>query len=152
VTSRAQRALEERVIRAAEAALADHHYVSALDIFVGMRLLAPAHVQEWRSGRVPYLERVIQSNLRKISRSMHVFRVWARERGLKPSETVYLARTRGSRRQLRFSKSGDRGIEQAYRTHFVSPELSARKHEQLQARLSAPPEIVVFSTLRDSEG
>src|SRR5260370_21703217 len=134
------------MIRAAEAALADHHYVSALDIFVGMGLLAPAHVREWRNGRIPYLERVIQSNLPKISRSMHVFRVWARERGLKPSETAYLARTGGPRRDLRFSKSGDPGIEQAYRTHFVSPELSARKQERLQARLSAPPQIVVFST------
>src|SRR5438034_6714686 len=115
-----------------------------------MGLLAPAHVREWRSGRIPYLERVIQSNLRKISRSMHVFRVWARERGLKPSETAYLARTRGPKRHLRFSKSGDCGIEKAYRTHFVSPELFTRKQERLQARLSAPPEIVVFSTLRDS--
>ena len=32
MASRTQRTLEERVIRAAEAALADHHYVSALDI------------------------------------------------------------------------------------------------------------------------
>ncbi len=67
------RTLEERVIRAAEAALADHHYVGALDIFVGMGLLAPAHVREWRNGRIPYLEQVIQGNLHKISRSMHVF-------------------------------------------------------------------------------
>jgi hypothetical protein len=142
--------LEERVIRAAEAALADHHYVSALDIFVGMGLLPPAHVRDWRNGRIPYLEHVIQGNLRKISRSMRVFRAWARERGLKPSETAYLPRTRGPGRELRFSKSGDPGIEQAYRTHFVSPELSGKKQEGLQARLSAPPEIVVFSTLRDS--
>jgi len=138
------------VVRAAEAALADHHYVSALDIFVGMGLLAPAHVRDWRNGRIPYLERVIQGNLHKISRSMHAFRVWARGRGLKPRETAYLAGVRGPRRDLRFSKSGEPGIEQAYRTHFVSPELSARKQERLQARLSAPPEIVVFSTLRDS--
>lgn len=150
VTSRAQRSLGERVVRAAEAALADHHYVSALDIFVGMGLLAPAHVRGWRQGRIPYLEHVIQDNLRKISRSMRVFRAWARGRGLKPSETAYLARTRGPRRELRFSKSGDPGIEQAYRTHFVSPELSGKKQERLRARLSAPPEIVVFSTLRDS--
>lgn len=150
MTSKVQRTLEERVIRAAEAALADHHYVSALNIFVGMGLLLPAHVRDWRNGRIPYLERVIQGNLRKISRSMHVFREWARERGLKPSETAYLARTRGPRRELRFSKSGEPGIEQAYRTHFVSPELSGKKRERLRARLSAPPEIVVFSTLRDS--
>ena len=124
MTSKAQRTLEERVIRVAEAALAEHHYASALDVFAGMGLLAPVHVRDWRRGRIPYLDRVIQGNLHKISRSMHIFRVWAQERELKPSETAYVARTRGPRRELQFSKSGDPGIEQAYRTHFVSPELS----------------------------
>jgi hypothetical protein len=104
--------------------LADHHYASALDVFTGMGLLAPVHVRDWRRSRIPYLDRVIQGNLHKISRSMHIFRVWAQERGLKPSETAYVARTRGPRRELRFSKSGDPGIEPAYRTRFVSPELS----------------------------
>ena len=52
MTSWARLTLEERVTRAAEAALADHHYVSALDIFVGMGLLAPAHVLDWRNGRI----------------------------------------------------------------------------------------------------
>jgi hypothetical protein len=150
VTSKAQRTLEERVARAAEAALTDHHYVSALDVFVGMGLLAAVHVRGWRQGRIPYLEHVIQGNLHKISRSMRIFRVWAQERGLTPSETAYVARTRGPRRELRFSKSGDPAIEQAYRTHFVSPELSIKKQERLRERLSAPPEIVVFWTLRDS--
>ena len=110
--------MEERVVRAAETELADRHYVSALDIFVGTGLLAPAHVPDWRNGRISYLEQAIQCNLYKISRSMHVFREWARERGLRLSETAYLARTRGPRRELRFSKSGEPGIERAYRTHF----------------------------------
>jgi len=48
VTSKAQRTLVERVVRAAEAALADHGYVSPLDIFVGMGLLAAVHVRDWR--------------------------------------------------------------------------------------------------------
>lgn len=61
------------MVRAAEAALADRHYVSALDIFVGMGLLAAAHVRDWREGRIPYLEQVVQGNLHKISRSMRIF-------------------------------------------------------------------------------
>ena len=81
MTSKVQRTLEERVVRAAEAALAHHHYVSALDIFVGMGLLAAAHVRDWRQGRIPYLEQVIQGSLHKISHSMHIFREWARGRG-----------------------------------------------------------------------
>jgi hypothetical protein len=70
---------------------------------------------------------------------MAVLRRWARDNELKPSETDYVARTR-DRRRLRFSVSGDAAIEQAYRTHWVSPDLSKRKIE----RQSQPPDLVVI--------
>ncbi len=122
-----KRALENRVTSAAEAALAHHHYVSAIDVLTGMGLLAPAHVQDWRKGRLDFLERVIQTNLKKIALSMAAFRRWARAKGLKPSETAYVRRDRGATVNLRFSKSGNPSIEKSYRTHYVSPELSERK-------------------------
>lgn len=53
-----------------------------------------------------------------------------------PSETGYVARTR-DRRPLRFSVSGASGIERAYRTHWVAPELSAAKRERLAERQDA---------------
>jgi hypothetical protein len=62
------RPLEERVAQAAEAALSDHGYVSPLDVFTGMGLLAHAHVEDWRNGRVPHLEPFIQGSETKISR------------------------------------------------------------------------------------
>ncbi|MEX0659838.1 MAG: hypothetical protein WD080_11950 [Egibacteraceae bacterium] len=129
----AQQRLEQRVIAAAEDALARQQYVSAIDVLVGIGWLRPTHVKDWRVGRVPYLERVVQANLAKISRAMKVFRRWARDRGLTPSETAYVARTR-DRRKLQFSKSGKPAIEQAYRTHWVSPKLSERKRERLAER------------------
>ncbi|MGH3754451.1 MAG: hypothetical protein ACRDRP_17475 [Pseudonocardiaceae bacterium] len=46
-----------------------------------------------------------------------------------PSETGYVAWTRG-RRPLRFSVSGAPEIERAYRTHWISPELSAAKRNR----------------------
>src|ERR1700719_3846642 len=52
--------LRERVVRAAEAALAHHQYVSAVDVLTGAGLLAPTHVESWRKGRVDFLERVIR--------------------------------------------------------------------------------------------
>ncbi|MFN0167584.1 MAG: DUF2293 domain-containing protein [Bryobacteraceae bacterium] len=143
-------AIEQRIIRAAEAALAQRQYVSAIDIFTGAGLLAPTHLEAWRKGRVDFLERVIQGNLKKISLSMKVFRKWASEKGLKPSETRYVRRTRGGTLDLRFSKSGDPGIEQSYRTHYVSPALSERKQQQLEEKLSRSPQPVVFEILRDS--
>jgi hypothetical protein len=94
------------------------------------------------------LERVVQASLTKLSTAMRVFRRWAQRRDLVPSETGYVARTRG-RRALPFSVSGAPEIERAYRTHWVSPELSAAKRERLAERQSRPPELVVISPLKD---
>ncbi len=140
--------IDRRVVRAAEAALAKRKFVTAIDVLVGVGWLEPRRVDEWRQGRVDYLERVTVANLGKISTAMRSFRRWAQARGLRPSETAYLARTR-DRRPLRFSKSGDPGIERAYRTHWVSAELSERKRARLAERESRPPELVVVSPLGD---
>ena len=140
--------LERRVVRAAEAALAERKFVTAIDVLVGVGWLQPARVDEWRQGRVEYLERAVIASLGKISTAMRCFRAWARARGLQPSETAYVARTR-DRRPLRFSKSGDPEIERAYRTHWVSPELSERKRARLAERQSRPPELVVISPVKE---
>jgi hypothetical protein len=145
-----KRALQNRVTNAAEAALAHHHYVSAIDVLTGMGLLAPAQVLDWRKGRIDFLERVMHANLKKISLSMATFRQWAQAKGLKPSETGYVRWGRGQKVELRFSKSGDPGIERSYRTHFVSPDISERKKREMEERLSRPPERVAFLILRDS--
>ena len=102
--------LERRVVRAAEAVLAERRFVSVVDVLVAMRWLTSGELARWRQGRVPDLETVVQVNLSKLSTAMAVLRRWAREQGLHPSETAYLARTR-DRRPLRFSRSGDDAIE-----------------------------------------
>ncbi len=79
-----------------------------------------------------------------------MFRQWALEKGLKPSETRYVRRTRTGTVDLQFSKSGDPAIEKNYRTHYISPSLSERKQEQLTQKLSGPAQPVVFEILRGS--
>ena len=136
------------MVRAAEAALAQRRFVTAIDVLVGLGWLEPRRVDEWRQGRIAYLEATVIASLGKISTAMKVFRQWAAARGFTPSETAYVARTR-DRRPLRFSKSGDPGIERAYRTHWVSPELSERKRERLAERQSRPPDLVVVSPVKE---
>lgn len=140
--------LDQRVAATAEAVLAERGHVTAIDVLVALGWLTPRRVDEWRQGRVDYLERVVQADLSKVSAAMTAFRAWARERELNPSETAYVAQTR-DRRTLRFSKSGDAGIERAYRTLWVSPGLSERKRERLAERQGRPPDIVVISPLND---
>lgn len=138
--------LEQRVVQAAETALAERKFVSAIDILVGVGWLPPNAVDRWRQGRVDYLERAVNANLSKVSTAMACFRRWARDRDLQPSETAYVTRTT-DRRRLRFSKSGTPDIESAYRTHWVSKELSEAKRSRLAEQQSRPPELVVISAL-----
>lgn len=146
-----EQALEKRVVRAAEAAFSKQEYVSAIDVFTGMGLLAAPHVVEWRKGRIDFLERVIQGNLKKISHCMATFRKWAAAKSLRPSETSYVRTTRAGIVDLQFSKSGDPGIEKSYRTHYLSPVLSERKRKNIEGRQSKTLTPTVFLIFRDSQ-
>jgi hypothetical protein len=55
--------IDRRVGAAAEAALAKRKFVTAIDVLVGVGWLEPRRVDEWRQGRVDYLERVTVANL-----------------------------------------------------------------------------------------
>ena len=148
MVSDSQRKLEQRVVRAAEGALDERRFVTAVDVLVGVGWLSPPAVDRWRQGRVEYLEREVQANLHKISTAMAAFRRWAEQRDLKPSETAYVARTR-DRCPLRFSASGKPDIERAYRTHWVSPEVSEAKRAALAEKQSRPPDLVVVRAIKD---
>src|ERR1700732_2757909 len=138
--------LANRVIKAAEAALAAQHYVAPVDVLVGIGWLDGGTVKRWRQGQVAYLERVVQANLSRISEAMKLFRSWATAKGLVPKETHYIART-PRRQTLWFSKSGNPTIEQLSRTHWLSGELSERKRQRLAEKASRAPELVVIHHL-----
>jgi len=138
--------LEERVVSAAEAALRGHHYVSPVDVLVGIGWLQPVHLLAWQKGRIPYLTR-----RDRVVAAMEILAAWAHEQGLQPSETPYFARTRSASEQLRFTESGEPEVERFFRTHCLSPDLPAPRRERLQQKLSKPPELVVYSLVKDSE-
>jgi hypothetical protein len=143
-----QTQLAQRITDAAETVLADRRFVSPIDVLIGIGWLPPSVMERWRQGRLPYLERGATANLSKLSTAMRLFRTWAVGRGLRPSETAYV--TSGRHRQpLRFSASGEEAIERAYRTHWISPELSEKKRERLVERQNRPPDLVVISALGD---
>jgi hypothetical protein len=125
--------LPGHVARVAEAALAAKKYVSPIDILSGIGWLDADALQRWRKGQVDCLERVVRSNLPRISAAMKLFRAWARAKGLNPRETHYVAHTR-HRPTLRFSRSGAPTIERLYRTHWVSPALAEEKRKRLAER------------------
>ena len=110
-----------RIERVVAALLEKGNVVAPVDVLVGMGLLRSDHLEAWRLGQVPYLEKVIAANLSRLSRLLRILRFHAHDLNLEPSATVYMQRGKGPRRRLRFTKSGDPKVEAAYATHFMWP-------------------------------
>ena len=110
-----------RIERVVADLLAKGNAVTPVDVLIGMGLLRPDHLKDWRFGRVPCLERVIDCNLTRLSRLLRILRFHAHDLNLKPSATAYMRYGKGPKRPLRFSKTGDVRIEAAYSMHFVWP-------------------------------
>ena len=113
--------LYPRVERAVAAMLAKGKVVTPVDVLIGMGLLKPDDLEAWRRGRIPYLERVIGCNLTRLSRLLRILRFQAHDLKLMPSATVYLRWGKGPKQPLRFTKTGDPKLEEAYTRHFVWP-------------------------------
>jgi hypothetical protein len=112
--------LQKKVISAAYLLLKDKGYISQVELFLSLGILAKKDYEDWRFGRVPYLEKVCKMSLSKLSFIAKEFRAFARQNNLKPSLTVYHRwGAKGHKIPLRFSKYGDAKIEAAYATHFV---------------------------------
>jgi hypothetical protein len=101
--------------------LAGGKVVAPVDVLVSMGLLRPAQLGDWRRGRVPYLEQVIDCNLTRLSRLLRILRLHAHDLNLVPSAAVYERSGTGRRDRLRFTKSGDPKLEDAYARHFLWP-------------------------------
>lgn len=113
--------LYARIVRATQQILANGNVVTAVDVLVRMNLLVPERLEDWRCGRVPYLEKVINCNLTQLSRLLRILRFHANDLNLVPSITVYKRWGKGPKQRLRFSKTGDSRLEKAYARHFVWP-------------------------------
>ena len=106
--------------------------ITPVDLLLKLQRITKQQYEDWRFGRIPYLERVCVGNLSKLNRILWILDLHARALGLKPSQTVYHKWGRGGKRiVLRFSKSGDRILEAAYSQHYV-----ARNRQESQL---APP-------------
>jgi len=108
-----------KVVNAVDQLLSSEKYVTPIQVFQSMGLLEEKDIESWRKGQVPYLERVIGCNLHKASRILRILRFVAHDLNLKPSMTVYKRKVRGGKVLLRFTKSNDEKLEEAYARHFV---------------------------------
>ena len=121
VTTYREDPLYPRIACAVAAILQRGAVVAPVDVLVGMGLLASDHLEAWRRGRVPALEQVINCNLTRLSRLLRILRFHVHDLNLVPSVTVYRRWGKGPKQALRFTRSGDPKLEEAYATHFVWP-------------------------------
>jgi hypothetical protein len=138
---------ERRVVAAAEAALAQRKYVTAVDVLTGAGWLHARHVDVWRQGRAASLEELAAVDGARMADAVAVLARWAEGRGLAPSETPYLSAAR-DRAELRFTASGDDG---PFRVHWVSPDLSEARRRRLAERQAKAPDLTVVEAVRPWE-
>lgn len=98
-----------------------------IDVLIDVGVLTKQNYENWRFGKVNYLERVCTCNLKKLSLIMHEVRSYAAKNGLKPSITYYKRWGAKRKMPLRFSKSGKPFIEKSYATHYIDRQYFNKK-------------------------
>jgi hypothetical protein len=104
--------LVDGVERAALALLARDGRFTYPTLLLELGILSPQHLDAWRGGRVPSLERVTRANLTKLARVQTAVRRLARVHGLK-------RRIVDAPRGRRYSTSGHAFVEEEYRAVYT---------------------------------
>jgi len=139
VTTYREDPLYPRIARTVATILQRGTVVAPVDVLVSMGLLASDHLEAWRRGRVLALEQVINCNLTRLSRLLRILRFHAHDLNLVPSVTVYRRWGKGPKQALRFTRSGDSKLEEAYASHFVWPGKVPLELATALNRSLAPP-------------
>lgn len=111
--------LEKEIKKRGQTLIYEKGYICAIDILLRLNYLSKKDYEDWRFGRVTYLEKVCRLSLSKLSFINKVIRKMAIDLQLDKSWTAYYQYGKGIKRKLTFSKSGNPGIEDAYATHYI---------------------------------
>lgn len=116
-----------RVVRAVAKILSRSDEVAPVEVLLEMGNLTQKNHEAWCRGHVPYLERVFEGSLSKANRILRIIGFHVHDLNMLPKRTGYHQRGKGKSRLLRFSKSGNAGVEDAYSTHYVWNRSSEKK-------------------------
>ena len=118
-----------RVVKAIAMILTRSDVVTPVDVLMEMGNLTKKNYDSWHKGQVQYLERVFEGNLSKASRILRIIGFHMHDLNMVPRRTVYRQRGKGKKHLLRFSKSGNKRLEEAYTTHYVWNQSQEKKRE-----------------------
>ena len=106
-------------------------YLSSIDVLLKLEYLSEKDYENWRFGKVEYLEKVCAVNLKKLSTINKTIKQISGQWNLKQSWTAYNKYGKGKKIRLRFSKSGNERIEEIYATHHI--DIEKIKNKSLKA-------------------
>jgi hypothetical protein len=115
-------------------------YVCSVDVLIKLGYITEHDYQDWRFGRIPYLEKACQTNLHKLSTVNRLIRKYSAEWNFEKSWTAYYKWGKGTKTRLIFSKSRDQQIENLYATHFLNKTQIKELKASKQIKNSSPPE------------
>jgi len=99
-----------KIVKAVDAILSERNIVRTTDVFVSVGMLEKRKMEDWKSGRVPYLEKVLNGSLSKLNRVLRILRFHVHDLNLRPQKHT----VRNGKKILRYSKTGDPKLEDAY--------------------------------------
>ena len=112
-------------------------YVSSVDVLLKLEYITQSDYQNWRLGKIEYLEKVCEANLHKLSTVNKFIRKFAAELDLEASWTGYNKYGKGPKKRLIFSKTRDSNIEYAYATHYLNKKRIIELNQSRQLKNSA---------------
>ena len=132
------KALRAKVHAAMYTLIREKGVASPVDVLMAIGALSKADYENWRFGRIDFLQRVCKMNLKKLSFVNKEIRAYARMNNLRPSLTEYKKWGKGVKILLRFSKFGVANIEKHYATHYIrqkEKDHPRQSNEQQRAEL-----------------
>ena len=121
-----------RVVRAVAKILSRSDVVAPVEVLLEMGNLTQKNHEAWYRGQVPYLERVFEGSLSKANRILRIIGFHVHDLNMVRRRTVYYQWGKGKDRILRFSKSGNEGVEDAYSTHYVWHRSQEKKRQVIE--------------------
>ena len=115
-------------------------YVCSVDVLIELGYITEDDYQDWRFGKIPYLEKACQGNLHILSTVNRFIRKYSAEWNFEKSWTAYYHWGKGPKKRLIFSKSRDQQIETLYATHFLNKKRITELKTEKQIKITSLPE------------
>lgn len=103
--------------------------VTIPDVFIDTGVLNVKDYERWRRGQVPYLEKVCNGSLNKLTETIKEIYKYGRELNLKFNTTFYRKFGKGTVK-LRFSKFNNEHLEKLYSGTMYRVDNSVDKNEK----------------------